>query len=308
MSERHQDELLLSQGFYKIGSGYLHNVYERDGLIYKCLKPEFSFQNSYGRLSHEMAVMEYLRTQGIPTVQVHKVIKEGDILPDRCFLVEDKAKGVNYTKDTISIDKFSAILSYILHITEIECPFFGSTKPLSGEHRTWKEYLHSCIRRYFENSDLGANVDNAESFMHYLIDRFVEEPNLPRFLIMDSNPSNFFFDEEDDICNIIDIDHPVFGDPLYQVASIMYENFELARTILPSEIEIDLTTKAYAATVFKDYIVKANQQKLLVYLMILATEDYSVRYSIMDNIHIAQERFNLIHMTIKSAVIRGKYD
>ena len=51
-----------------------------------------------------------------------------------------------------------------------------------------------------------------------------------KFLMMDVNPMNLFFDKRGNISEVIDIDHPLVGDPLYEYASLkMYhpEIFEL---------------------------------------------------------------------------------
>lgn len=227
-----QHEKMLQAGYIQIGQGYCHNVYEKDGLIYKCLKPEMYMKNDYHKFLHEQAAMDILRMYGYPVAEVIRVAEKKEILDECSFLVEKKAVGKNYPKDIISDEFMEKVFGCLMDTTQIKMSFFGDTMPSKGKGQSWKYYLKSKAAPYTEeirkNYRLPMNAEQLEK----LLDSVEEEAVTPSFLIMDSNPENFFFDENGRISSIIDIDHPICGDALYQLAAILAEWGERARPFI----------------------------------------------------------------------------
>lgn len=220
-----QIEQMKQQGYQYIGHGFLHNVYEKDGLIYKCLKNEC--MNSFHKFEHEKACMDFLREKGIPTVQVVDIMSD-EILPDVCFLVEEKANGINYSKENMPGTLRDSFFAYLMKITEIEMSFWGDTKPDGTEkEKDWFLFLTSYIKGL---DGLPADIKNgySENKLFAWMTKKLSKDIKPHFLVMDSNPENFFWNEKNEICSVIDIDHPVCGDPLFQMASIIHEWGDLA--------------------------------------------------------------------------------
>lgn len=222
-----QIEQMRKKGFSYIGHGYLHNIYEKDHLIYKCLKTHFAV-NAYHKFMHERAALEFLSENGVPTVRVIDILHEGEILPDTCFMVEERAKGINYKKNNMPDTLKELFFDYLMKIAEIEMSFWGDTKP-DGicEEKTWYDFL----RLYIKGID-ALPEDLRKGYSEQEISDWMKEnvsnEGKPYFLVMDSNPENFFWNENNEICSVIDIDHPICGDQLFQVASIVYEWGEAA--------------------------------------------------------------------------------
>lgn len=243
-ASENQITIMKKKGYCHIGEGYLHNVYEKDGLIFKGLKTP-CLLDQYHKFEHEKAVMDFLRENGIPTVRVIDILREGIILEDICFLVEEKANGKNYKKEEMPEELKKLFFSFIMRIASLRAPFWGDTKPKEGEKgKTWIEFLESYIKGMDELSQ-EEREGHSEAELKQWIEDNLMDVEIPAFLIMDTNPQNFFWDDRGNICSVIDIDHPVFGDPLFQIASARIEWGEEAKQYLKISEEAEERVQFY---------------------------------------------------------------
>ena len=225
---------MKSLGYEYVGHGFLHNIYEKDGLIYKCLKYA-CMDNPFHKFEHERASMDFLRGRGIPTVRIVDIVDDG-ILPGVCFLVEEKAEGINYSKTRMPGALRGPFFDYLMKITKIEMPFWGDTKPDGTKKENgWIPFLASYVKGL---DGLPEDVKNGHSEKELLawMKRNLPADGRPHFMVMDANPENFFWNEKNEICAAIDIDHPVCGDPLFQMASILHEWGGLASDYVDSHV------------------------------------------------------------------------
>ena len=80
-----QEYLMKCLGYKKIGSGYLHNVYRKKDVIYKCMKIPCDYSKQYMKLKNEIKALKLLQINDFPSIYTYGI--GCNILPNTCFLV-----------------------------------------------------------------------------------------------------------------------------------------------------------------------------------------------------------------------------
>lgn len=212
-------------GYKFLAEGLVHNVYEKEGYIYKIVKENRFQLRSRDHFEKEKKVLEFLYQKGIPVVKVEKIYQVGELIEDYPVLCEKKIMNQVYNEAEISCKCVNEIIGFLENTSRICAPGFGA---LYGkreyEYNTWDDFLTSEINKAVIVKELIGNKEEfAAKLLEYVICNrgVMTYSDVPRFLIMDPNPNNFFFEKEQ-LSVAIDIDHPIGGDPLWQWACVYW--------------------------------------------------------------------------------------
>ena len=208
----------LNNGCVFGGSGFLHNVYFKDDKAYKMLKMNKAALNNSMHFLNEMHILKMLRANGYPSVHVYRIYNPAELVKGLFVLEEERSYGINYTENEIPQKALENMFCMINSAVSIIGKRFGKVTLNEVVYQTWKEFLISILKDYEELSTRYSMSLNKNEILK-LIDLYVKYDGVPHFLVMDLNTQNFLFDAKDSIIGIIDIDHPLFGDPYYQVAA-----------------------------------------------------------------------------------------
>ena len=123
----------------------------------------------------------------------------------------------------------------MMQIANIKMPYFGDLQYIKSSKTSWISYIKKKMIGFDKiNSKYQFNI--TENDLISWVECHINYPIYPGYLIMDAKPDNFFW-KDDRISNIIDIDHPIFGDSILQLACISYEWKELSAKFVERYIE-----------------------------------------------------------------------
>lgn len=227
------DKWLKENGYSYLSSGLIHNVYEKNGFIYKIVKSNIISSNTDNHFDKEVRCLDYLYNMGFNVVKIEKVYPKGQLIKDFCVLTEKKIKGICYNEENIPLKCIESILDFIKKVEKITLSKYGlifDDDKLCDEN--WYKYYYSqleiaklVIKKYFkEDKKMMSIIDEINKEYLYNVKS--------HFLVMDPNPENFIFDKENMVA--IDIDHPIGGDPLWQTASFYWYKEQWKDTMLKS--------------------------------------------------------------------------
>ena len=251
-------EFFSNRGFAFLGEGFSHYTYENKSCVYKFAKDPKSNVNTKKAYDIEIEVMKILSNSGYPAIEIEDLFSPGCLHPDLWVLKESRANGISYSQETIPIEAEISMFRLFDMVQSIHSKWFMNHSIISPvREKSWKQFLFSqyaysakIIREY-------SPIDTC--FISSLLDCAIDYRGDPCFLIMDSNVENFFFNNNNQLSAIIDIDHPLFGDPIYQLVSIRW----------------------YRGDRFDSYvnprISECSEEKYNLYLYFVAVEDMAFR-------------------------------
>lgn len=206
----------VQNGYSYVGSGWMHNIFEKGNRIYKIVKSEFIKFDSLEMYQLEKACMDFLRENGyIQAVKVYKIYAKNELVKGFCVLEEEKAVGFSRKRSNISKKQLDKILDFYMECLKVHGRSYGAYSiEIKDMFDSWDAYLKKLLSNCeYVIKELGLRIDYALICDYFNREYRYDGP--PALLIMDPNVENFFFSNEE-ISSIIDIDHPIFGDPLYQ--------------------------------------------------------------------------------------------
>ena len=240
---------LTSRGYEYLGYGYMHVIFEKSDVIYKIVRSKFkNFDRKYD-YKFEKNVLDMMRVHGFPTPNVLKIYEKGDFLPDFLVLAEEKISGSVKNEKTLKIENIEQIIASQEKAHAIKFPFFGQLYDKNLQFETWNEYLLYLIKRAGKAASI-FSIEFDENAIKDYFSNYYTYTKEPCFLILDPNEENYIFDDHVKLLGIIDIDHPISFDPLYECAVCLYAKkyiFDMMRIIKPNYFNNHLETiKKYA--------------------------------------------------------------
>ncbi|WWR17204.1 hypothetical protein V1224_07210 [Lachnospiraceae bacterium JLR.KK008] len=215
-------------GYTFLAEGLIHHIYEKDGYIYKIVKEDRPLFHRADHFEKEQKILTMLRTQGFPVAAVERIFRPGELIDGFPVLQERKITDTVYDEYRIPRGCVDEIVCFLAETAKLQAPGFGvlyedrDRNAKEYEYDDWDVFIAvqlklACALEIDEKQETLAFLqqlvlENRDQFRYY-------EP--ARFLIMDPNPQNFFFDGEE-LTNAIDIDHPLGGDPLWQWACVCW--------------------------------------------------------------------------------------
>jgi hypothetical protein len=215
-------DFFIKNNYKYLSHGYMHVIFEKDNYVYKIVKSAFKKFDKKDNYLLEAKALIILRENELPVANVINVYDKGEFIADFCVLKERKVDGFVKDKNLISDKEMFEIHRIIKSSTNILLNSYGPmTIDDSGIYSSWPEYLQSLFLRA-ENaiSKYKLKMD-ITGVKNYLLNDYNYNSG-PRYLILDPNEKNFVFNEDGNVEGIIDIDHPLGGDPLYQIAVFKY--------------------------------------------------------------------------------------
>ena len=212
------DELLTSEMPYS--QGLVHFIYRHGNYIYKVTKNDFPDFNNKEHFLIEKKSLKLMSTLGIP-IPSEIVVGVKNINRKKIFyLHESFIKGIQYQWENLSSKALTNLKDIYINVHQAKLNKFGPlNSKLEGSFSNWHDYISNIV----ENSNF-LNIKNKKK-IHDIVKQFssyLNEINTAQLVLVDFNPGNIFFNETDDIVGVIDIDHPIGGDPLYDFASIKW--------------------------------------------------------------------------------------
>ncbi|GEM_PF-2677868 len=211
----------IKNGYKCIGHGFMHVIFERNDLIYKIVRSEFKDFNSVSEYKNEAKCLDFLRQNGFSTPHITKIYTKGELIKDYIVMVEEKVHGIVKTYENLTTDNITEIMQTVYRVNSIEMPYFGTVCNAKIQFKTWAEYLYYLIDRATLASQIFKIKYNPDDSRKYFSNQYVYTATA-RFLLLDPNEENFIFNSENKISGIIDIDHPIAFDPLYEAALYLY--------------------------------------------------------------------------------------
>lgn len=224
------EKLVKNKKVYK--SGLVHDIYLFSDYILKVPKEQFEEFHTEKHSLIEKKSLELLQKNGIPTPKVYttQIIEvEGE---ERPVLVEEYIDGTQKNEDSLSQKELEEILNYISKIHQINLEGFGDMGPGgTGKFQSWVEYINNVTDSaidYIQQRNIinKAPLVKAKEIIADNLD-LIRYQGTPSLVTTDLNVGNIFFNRKNEIISIIDIDHPVCGDPLFEYACLKFYNSRL---------------------------------------------------------------------------------
>lgn len=214
-------QYFIDNGYKYLGHGYMHIVFEKNNNIYKILKSRFVSEDSMEKFRFEAENLNFLKKHGLPTAQVLDIKKPGEIIDNYHVLVERKIDGFVPTRNNIQSYQIRSIHAVLNTTHKIPVNKFGPMGNPNLQKDTWNEYMEYLLDRASIIADLlQLNVNMRHVHGYFQKDYLYKEP--PKFIILDPNERNYIFNHNKRLAGIIDIDHPLGFDPLYEYAAYLY--------------------------------------------------------------------------------------
>lgn len=214
-------DYFISEGYKYVSNGYMHNIFEKDNRIIKIVKSVFMKFDSKENYLLEKKCLNILKDNGYMTPEIYKI---GQLSLDGkkiYYLEEEKINGeIKMYSEMNEIEK-NNFFRLVNDIAKIKGQKYGKISlKKDGEYDTWLDYLKVLFRKsrnVIKKYNLKIEFDEIEKDILSKIDNSIE----CSFLMLDPNEKNFFLKNNKVSC-IIDIDHPIYGDKLYQLALFNY--------------------------------------------------------------------------------------
>ena len=234
---------LINCGYAYLDSGYMHNVFEKNNRVFKIVKSKFIFWDNEDNYLIEKTSLNILKKYGFPVPCVYGTSYIA--IGNQSFWAMEQEKVVGVSKkycELIDVEK-KDIIVFMDKISQIRSTNFGPIKSsIDSEYKSWREYLdvlcniaYTTVIKFNMNIDIERIIMSAKCKVSCLTQG--------GFLILDSNVRNFLM-KDNHVSGIVDIDHPIFGDPLYQVAVIKYFEQDMYKLFLEyknySKEELDI--------------------------------------------------------------------
>lgn len=214
------NELIISGTPYS--QGLVHLIYRYGNYIYKIAKTDFPDFNNREHFLIEKKTLELLATLGVPVPIEKKVGAENIDNKNISYLCESFVEGVQYKWDSLPNKALTNLFDIYTKAHKVAVKNFGPLDSgLGGNFLNWYEYIVNIIN----NSDF-LKLEN-KKIMDRVVVKFSDylyKIKTPSLVLVDLNPGNIFFNKDSDIMGVIDIDHPIGGDPLYDFASVKWYN------------------------------------------------------------------------------------
>ena len=213
--------------------GLVHKIYKFGDSVYKVPKNTFEDFNNFEHFQIEKQSHEILRRNGLPAVEVEDIYYN-----DGKYILKEKfIAGKVIDNPNLSVEQKREILKVCLIGNKIPISQYGnfSTKGI-GKFSGWNEYLKYTIKSFAK-----VRLKEIRPYLDSLYDFQNNFPDIQQgyFLFLDVNSNNFIFDDNDRIIGIIDIDHPISGDPIYDYAALRWHHPDLYEILCNEFREID---------------------------------------------------------------------
>lgn len=227
-------EQIVENPEYYLDEGLVHEVYADEHLVYKVPKPEFTEFHQPEHFFIEQASLAALSDEGVPTPRIHEIVTEPDVTGGRPILIEDRVSGTNVSQWPITDAMIESVAAVYEAGHGIDVEGFGPLNSgLAGSYDTWGEYLSEAVSEAVDYVTrkhlLGVDVcPEFEKLTRSLVNG--ESCSREKFVFTDLNLSNVFF-EDGQVRWVIDVDHPIGGDPLFDFGCMRWYNQELFQRV-----------------------------------------------------------------------------
>lgn len=209
-----------------IAEGLVHKIYKYNENIYKVPKDEFEDFNNSEHFLIEQASHEILRRNSLPAIEVIKVYERDTLIEGKCALKERFVPGVIVDNKDLTNKQMIEIISVLMKVNKIKVLGYGNIDYKGkGQYDSWHDYLVSSIKKF--NQVLRNNAEaNLEIYFDYLFSNLKNIPSVTKgyFLILDTNSNNYIFNEQQKVVAMLDVDHPISGDKLYEYAALSFHH------------------------------------------------------------------------------------
>jgi hypothetical protein len=207
-------------------SGLVHRIYEKEGQIYKIPKNSFKEFHDKEHFLIERESLNLLKRRGLSSIKVFKIIDKKENSLGLPILIESFAEGYQKRREKLIEKEILSILHLLKEAHKIKLSGYGPMNRFKrGKYSNWEKFLN-------RSSSDGINYLAKNKILKKLEAKKIEEllsrnmhlfsfKGKGSFVLVDANPLNFFF-KKGKIKQVIDIDHPIIGDPLYEYASLRW--------------------------------------------------------------------------------------
>ncbi len=241
--KKDNDYATLIRDSKKIFDGLVHDIYRFENRIYKIPKDIFTEFHDERHFLVEQASLRLLKENGIPTPEVYEVIPKASTSIGKAIFIEEYVEGIQKAKVELTYEEQASIISLFHKAHKIRLRGYGTLTPnLVGQFLSWEEYLISLTRNaceYIEGKNIfkkGFITDLERTILERIKDIKYKTPG--RFIFLDVNPGNIFFNTESKIINVIDIDHPISGDPVWYNPALFEAQKKNIGAIKPEKLDL----------------------------------------------------------------------
>lgn len=209
-----------------LSEGLVHKVYKVGKKVYKVPKDEFEDFNNWEHFAVERASHSILRNNLLPAAEVINIYNKDEIVKGKYVLEEDYIKGRIFDNPDISEQGRREIISLMLRANKIKIDAYGRISSNGcGDVISWRKYIKDSIEK--SSQILKENCEERTgAYTNYLLRKNVIVPEIKQgyFLKLDTNSNNYIFDKDYKIIAMLDIDHPISGDRLYEYAALKFHH------------------------------------------------------------------------------------
>lgn len=220
---------LIRLGYVFCNYSEKHYIFEKDGRVIKVAKSIYNNESTDESYFIERAAHSLILSYKLPVAKIYNVYPRGKFLEGFAVLEEEKVEGeIYYKKDCPKSCLLQAI--YLMQeAAKIKGNSFGMMER-NGQAKfsSWKDFLYSIVGRIPESEQ--------NLFRQGIED--LPELKGASFIFTDCNMANFVFDGEH-LVKGIDIERPLWGDPLFLYGVIKSRNSYMY-ALLGKEAHLDI--------------------------------------------------------------------
>ncbi len=213
----------------------MHEIFLKDDKIHKIPKDNFKEFHNLEHFKIEKITLGLLAKKKLPSVKIIDIQKN-----KKPVLIEEYIKeGYQKKKGTLSKKEINSLLLFLKKVHQIKLNKFGQIRSDSkGTHNSWDEFIINSSKNnlvfLLDNGIINNKFKlNIEAIINNSKKQFIFNKK-GSLILTDINPMNFFFKNEK-IYKIIDMDHPLIGDPLYEYASIKWYHKDIFEEFINKE-------------------------------------------------------------------------
>jgi len=217
-----------------IAEGLVHKIYKLNEYIYKIPKDEFEDFNNIEHFTIEKNCHQILRKNSLPAAEVLNIYDKGQLIKNKCVLREVFINGNVVDNRNITYRERKQIISLMLKVNKIKTIGYGQINSKGKTNfSNWCDYIKSCVKNFSSILEI-LEKKEIKDYLDFLIKevKIIPEINQGYFLTLDTNSNNYIFNDNEEIVAMLDIDHPISGDVLYEYSALKFhhpETFEILK-------------------------------------------------------------------------------
>ena len=251
----------MTVNYKYLNQGLVHKIYKNNDYILKVPKDQFEDFNNMRHFQIEKVSHQILSKNSIPAVPISQIFRKNVLIKGKNVLQEKYVNGIVIDNSEINEFQRKEIVNIMLKVNKIKIERFGDIMPNGcGRYVSWKSYIGNSITNISDliksipQSKLTLSVENLKCQLS-----LVPQIKYGVFLLLDTNSNNFIFNDNNRIIALVDVDHPISGDPLYEYGALKWFHPKSYELLNNTFLKIDRETLPLLSFYYKHFGLKTFQ-------------------------------------------------